>query len=83
METQMIVRINSELKDKVSKLAKMEGKNTSDIVRNLLEGYIQNRDMSGYIDSLWKKISNKMESKGVSKSDIKNAIASARAEKKI
>ncbi len=81
METQMIVRINPELKNKVSKLAKMEGRNISDVVRNLLEEYVRNRDISGYIDSLWKRISNKMESEGISKSDIESTISQVRMEK--
>ena len=77
----MIVRINPELKNKVSKLAKMEGRNISDVVRNLLEEYVRNRDISGYIDSLWKRISNKMKSKGISKPDIESTIAQVRMEK--
>ena len=81
METQMIVRINPELKNKVSKLAKMEGRNISDVVRNLLEEYVRNRDISGYIDSLWKRIYNKMESEGISKSDIESTISQVRMEK--
>ncbi|MBT8372061.1 MAG: ribbon-helix-helix domain-containing protein [Deltaproteobacteria bacterium] len=40
MTTQMIVRINPELKNKVYKLAKSEGKNVSEVVRELLENYM-------------------------------------------
>ena len=39
MATQMIVRIDPNLKDKVSRLAQSEGKNLSELVRELLEKY--------------------------------------------
>ena len=37
MNTQMILRIDPELKSKVSNLAKAEGKRVSEVVRELLE----------------------------------------------
>jgi len=56
MATQMIIRVDPSLKNKVSKLAKAEGKNLSELVRELLEKYTQERDMSAYIDDLWDRI---------------------------
>ena len=52
MTTQMIVRINPELKNKVNSLPKAEGKSISEVVRKLLEDYVKNRDISLYIDDL-------------------------------
>jgi hypothetical protein len=31
------------------------------LVRELLEKYVKERDMEGYIDNLWGKISNELE----------------------
>ena len=45
MTTQMIVRVNPDLKNKVNTLAKAEGKSVSEVVRELLEDYVKNRDM--------------------------------------
>ncbi len=56
MTTQMIVRIDPILKNKVSDFAKAEGKNVSEIVRELLESYVKNRDIGSYIDDLWSRI---------------------------
>ncbi len=56
MTAQMIIRIEPNLKDKVSMLAKSEGKNLSELVRGLLEKYTKERDMGAYIDNLWSKI---------------------------
>jgi len=37
MTTQMIIRIDDRVKEKISKLARVEGKTTSEMVRTLIE----------------------------------------------
>ena len=81
MTTQMIVRIDPELKTKVNNLAKAEGKSLSQVVRELLEDYIRNRDIGSYIDDLWARIGNKLTSRGLSPKDIQRAIREVRAKK--
>ena len=46
---QMIIRIDRETKQKLARLAKMGGKSSSEVVRELVERYIRERDMSGYL----------------------------------
>ena len=81
MTTQMIVRINPELKNKVNSLAKAEGKSVSEVVRELLEDYVKNRDISLYIDDLWQRIGDKLESNRVGPKEIKRAIQEVRTQK--
>jgi predicted DNA-binding protein len=78
MSTQMIVRIDPELKAKVNNLAKSEGKNISEVVRELLEDYIKDRDIGLYIDDLWKRIGTKLESRGFGPKDISRIIQEVR-----
>lgn len=78
MTTQMIVRIDEATKSKVDMLAKNEGKSTSRIVRELLEVYIKDRDIGGYIDELWERTGRKMKAKGVKAGDIKRVIQAVR-----
>ena len=78
MSTQMIVRIDPELKAKVNNLAKSEGKNISEVVRELLEDYIKDRDIGLYIDDLWKRIGAKLESRGFGPKDINRMIQEVR-----
>ncbi len=78
MTTQMIVRIDSEVKEQFSKLARVEGKTSSQIVRELIEGYIKERDIAAYIDNLWGRIGKKLRSKGVKQKDISRAIKETR-----
>ena len=81
MTTQMIVRIDSQMKDKLSRLAKAEGKTNSQIIRELIESYIQERDISGYIDNLWNRTGLKLQNRGVELSDVEKAIKEVRREK--
>ena len=81
MTTQMIVRINPELKNKVNSLAKAEGKSVSEVVRELLEDYVKNRDIGLYIDDLWQRIGDKLVSRKVDSKEIQRAIQEVRAQK--
>ena len=53
MPSQMIIRIDPDLKNKVNSIAKNEGKSVSEVVRELLGEYVKNRDIGSYIDDLW------------------------------
>ncbi len=79
MATQMIIRVESSLKKKVSQLAKAEGKNLSQIVRELLEKYTKERDMGAYIDNLWGSIEKNFAQKNISEADIEKAIRQVRS----
>lgn len=78
MTTQMIVRIDPDLKAKVNNFAKIEGKNVSEIVRELLEEYVKTRDIDPYIDNLWERIGGKLASRGIGPKDVKRVILDVR-----
>jgi hypothetical protein len=78
MTTQMIIRIDPEVKNKLGKLARMEGKTTSQMVRELIEDYTRDRDIGPYIDDLWDRMGGKLKSKGVRQRDIDKAIKEVR-----
>ncbi len=79
MGKQMIIRIDPELKNMADNLARAEGKTVSKVVRELLEDYVRNRDISSYIDDLWGRIGTKMTRKGVSPRTINATIKKVRA----
>lgn len=78
MTTQMIIRIDGEVKSRLNKLARIEGKTTSEMVRGLIEDYIKERDIGSYIDDLWNRTGKKLKSKGASPAMIKKAIKAYR-----
>ncbi len=81
MSKQMIIRIDPVLKNRVENYARAEGKNLSMIVRELLEDYVINRDISGYIDDLWNRIGKKFREQDISADDIETIIEQTRTEK--
>lgn len=78
MTTQMIIRIDNEVKNRLNKLARLEGKTTSEMVRELIEERIKERDIGAYIDDLWNRIGKKLASKGVTPATINKAIKASR-----
>jgi predicted DNA-binding protein len=80
MSTQMIIRIDDEVKDRLNKLARSEGKTTSAMVRDLIEEHLREHDISAYIDDLWNRIGKKLKSKGVTPATINKAIKVTRKE---
>ena len=81
MPSQMILRMPGDLKEKVGRQAKAEGKNVSALVRDVLEDYIRNHDMSSYVDDLWGRIGSSLKADGKRPEDIESAIRRARAKK--
>ena len=78
MSTQMLIRIDDEVKNRLNKLARLEGKTTSEMVRELIEERIKERDIGAYVDDLWNRIGKKLKSKGVTSAVIEKAINASR-----
>ncbi len=78
MTTQMIIRIDSEMKNRLNKLARVEGKTTSQMVRELIEDYIREKDIGAYVDNLWDRIGGKLRAKGINRKDISRAVRESR-----
>jgi predicted DNA-binding protein len=81
MTSQMIVRLDPELKTKVNNLAKAEGKSVSEVVRELIEGYVRDRDISSYIDNLWERVGDKLATHRIRPRDVQRVIREVRARK--
>ena len=78
MSTQLLIRIDDEVKNRLNKLARLEGKTTSEMVRELIEERIKERDIGAYVDDLWNRIGKKLKSKGVTPAAIEKAIKVSR-----
>jgi len=81
MSVQMIIRVDDDLKEKVNRLAKAEGKNLSEVVRGLLTKYAKERDATAYIDSVWSNIGESLTQVGASEKSISDAIKQVRSSK--
>jgi hypothetical protein len=74
----MIVRIDPKIKERFNKLVRVEGKTSSQMVRELIENYLKERDIGTYVDDLWGRIGGKLRLKGVRQRDIDKAIKEVR-----
>ena len=81
MERQIVVRIDEEMKGKFFKIARMEGKTASEKIREMIERYVSENDLSTIVDGLWNRISNKLEKSEVKEEDITRVIKEARKTK--
>jgi hypothetical protein len=70
--------MDSEMKNRLNKLARVEGKTTSQMVRELIENYIKKKDIGTYVDSLWGRIGGKLRTKGINRKDISRAVKESR-----
>lgn len=75
---QLLIRIDPDLKKRLGRLSRAEGKTTSRMVRELIGDYIKQRDISGYIDDLWERIGKKLRARGAKTSDVTRAITASR-----
>ena len=80
--TQMIIRLDERVKTNLSKLAKADGKNSSLVIRELINNYVQERSMDKYIDDLWRRVGRKLNRKKIEQKEIVKAIRDVRAAKK-
>jgi hypothetical protein len=82
MKKSMIIRIDEHTKNKFDRIARIEGKTTSEKVRELMSSYVATNDLSSIVDSLWSRISDKIKQKGYNEKDVENLIKEARDNKK-
>ena len=78
MTTQMSIRLDSEVKSKITKLAYVEGKRASQVVRELIEKSLRERELGAYVDDLWNRVGKKLTSREVAMKDIERTIREVR-----
>lgn len=81
MAEQLLIRVDPELKRKLSKLATLEGKTSTQVVRDLIEDYVKRRDMTSYLDALWDRIGKNLRAQGAAATDIPKVVRDVRTSK--
>ena len=74
----LTVRIDDDLKDHLQTLARQEGKSTGDVVRGLVQRYVQDRDQGAALRALWDRMRERAEEARASQRGVEDAIESAR-----
>lgn len=77
---QLAVRIDDDLKDHLQSLARREGRSTSEVVRELVQRYVQDRDRGAALKALWHRMQQNAEAAGTGPEDVEAAIRAVRDE---
>lgn len=82
MQSQMIIRVDFNTKSKFQKIARMEGKTTSEKIREMMKDYIAQKDFAAAVDRVWDKITTEFKKRGITENDIEKTIKEVRASKR-
>jgi predicted DNA-binding protein len=78
MVSQVLIRVDKELKDKFRRLSRTEQKSVNEKVRELMEEYVKEHDMEAAMKSLWDEIGQSLKKKGYKASDVGKRIKEVR-----
>ena len=78
MVSQVLIRVDKELKDKFQRLTRTEQKSVNEKVRELMEEYVKEHDMEATLRSLWDEIGQSLRKKGYKASDVSKMIKEVR-----
>ena len=79
MVSQILIRVDKELKDKFQRIIRTEQKSVNKKVRELMEGYVKEHDMEAAMRSLWDEIGQSLRKKGYKASDVNKKIKEVRS----
>jgi len=65
----------------LAKLARAEGKNSSQVIRELIKRYVRDRDIGAYVDGLWGRVGDRMKSRNLKPADVSRTVRSVRRRK--
>jgi hypothetical protein len=81
MTSQILVRVDKELKEKFQRLTGIERKSINEKVRELMEEYVREHSMESAMKNLWDEIGRSMKKKGYKESDVEKMIRKVRSAK--
>jgi predicted DNA-binding protein len=79
MSDQMLIRIDETIKERFQRIARNEGKSMTQKARELIETYVEDHDISSYIDTLWDRIGTDLKKKKTGPGKIERAIRDVRS----
>lgn len=78
MVSQILIRVDKELKDKFQRLSRAEQKSVNKKVRELMEEYVKDHDMEAAMRSLWDEVGQSLRKKGYKASDVNKMVKEVR-----
>jgi predicted DNA-binding protein len=81
MTTQILIRVDEDLKNTLHRLSRLEQKSLNEKIRELIEEYVREHNMEEAMKNLWDEIGESLKKKGYKKSDVDKMIKKVRAGK--
>ncbi len=78
MVSQILIRVDKELKDKFQRLSRMEQKSVNEKVRDLMEEYVKDHDLEAAMKDLWDEMGEALKKRGYKASDVHRKIKEVR-----
>ena len=78
MRAQLIIRLDHATKEQFTRIARQEGKTASEKIRELLNTYIRNSDLSLLVDDIWANMGKRMRQDGVTEDEVNRVIGEVR-----
>ena len=79
MVSQILIRVDKELKDKFQRLSRTEQKSVNKKIRELMEDYVKDHSMEPAMRSLWDEIGQSLRKRGYKTSDVNKKIKEVRS----
>lgn len=79
MVSQVLIRVDKELKDKFRRISRTEQKSVNEKVRELMEEYVKEHDMEAAMRSLWDEIGQSLRKKGYKATDVNKIVKEVRS----
>lgn len=79
MTSQILVRVDKELKDKFRQLSGTERKSVNEKLRELMEEYVREHSLAPAMKSLWDEVGQSMKRKGYKAADVEKMIKKTRS----
>ncbi len=79
MTSQILVRVDKDIKDKFQKLSRFEHKSVNEKIRELIKDYVEEHNIENAMKGLWAEIGSSMKTKGYTVSDVEKTIRKVRS----
>lgn len=79
MVSQILIRVDKELKDKFQRLSRSEQKSVNEKLRELMEEYVKDHNIEAAMKNLWDEIGQSLKKKGYKASDVNKKIKEVRS----
>ena len=81
MTSQILVRVDKDVKDKLQRLSRFEHKSVNEKLRELMKDYVEEHNIENAMKGLWNEIGSSLKTKGYKVSDVEKTIRKVRSGK--